>query len=347
MVEIGSEFSTNSVICGKNDYFEISDYPRKMVLSGRTGLHLIAEEMRPEVSGVCLPDYCCGSMIAPFLAHGYRVSFYSAFELTGQSIEAPAVLIMDYFGFLSDETKEFARRCKAEGKIVIVDATQTAFSHSQTYDVADYIVISYRKWFDSLCAAVYSKNGFRGAESGEVNRPYLDTWRRAAEQKHRYLQWNYGEKQEFLDLFSMANQMLECDYAGYHADAAEVKFLRRADSSFIRDSRRRNAKYLMDEIKKLSETFDIQLMFKDLEDEDCPLFVPILLDESKRGEIRKKLIDNHIYCPAHWPVDRKQVFSETPYHQKELSLICDQRYGLEEMKKQISTLAQILVALDS
>lgn len=43
---------------------------------------------------------------------------------------------------------------------MIVDATQTAFSRLATYPLADYIFVSYRKWTDCLCAAVYAKKGF-------------------------------------------------------------------------------------------------------------------------------------------------------------------------------------------
>lgn len=47
-----------------------------------------------------------------------------------------------------------------EKKILIVDATQTAFSRLATYPLADYIFVSYRKWTDCLCAAVYAKKDF-------------------------------------------------------------------------------------------------------------------------------------------------------------------------------------------
>ena len=53
-------------------------------------------------------------------------------------------------------------------------------------------------------------------------------------------------------------------------------------------------------------------------------------------ELRKYLIDNAIYCPIHWP---KSKFhnginqrAEMLYSQ-ELSLVCDQRYGSEDMNR--------------
>lgn len=344
-MEIGSEFSTHSIIFGKNEYFELSNYSKRYVLSGRTGLYLIAEELKTEFLNISLPDYCCGSMVAPFVEQGYHVSFYPAFDLNNAKIDesVQVVLIMDYFGFLSDQTLQFVSQCKKNGKIVIIDATQTAFSHSKTYELADYIVVSYRKWFDSLCAVVYSKNGFKVSGYNKEHPVYTKIWRNAANLKEEYLKDRGGDKEEFLTLFTKARHELDADYMNYNANVSEIEIMRNADSSFIREARRKNAKYLINEIKKISKISDVQLVFDAIEDEDCPLFVPILVNEDKRAIIRNELIINNIYCPIHWPIDQRYPYSNTFYHQRELSLICDQRYGLEEMRKQILILSKSLM----
>ena len=56
-MEIGSEFSENSISFGENKYFSIVDYPKRYVLSGRTGLHLIAKELKASVENISLPNY--------------------------------------------------------------------------------------------------------------------------------------------------------------------------------------------------------------------------------------------------------------------------------------------------
>ena len=253
------------------------------------------------------------------------------------------VLIMDYFGFLSDQTLQFVSQCKKNGKIVIIDATQTAFSHSKTYELADYIVVSYRKWFDSLCAVVYSKNGFKVSENNREHPSYTKIWRNAAILKEKYLKDCCGDKERFLTLFAKASNELDVDYINYSVNASEIEIMRNADSSLLRKIRRKNAKYLINEVKKISKNFDIQLIFDAIGDEDCPLFVPILLNEDKRTIIRNELIKNNIYCPIHWPIDQRYPYSKTFYHQREFSLICDQRYGLEEMRKQILILSKSLI----
>lgn len=350
-MEIGSEFYMNSSTTGINEYFDLSNYSKRFVLSGRTGLYLIADELKikTSISNILMPDYCCSSMIVPFVSREFSVSFYDSFDLKNIVVDetVQAILIMDYFGFISDQTLKFAAKCKNVGKIIIVDATQTAFSRSNVYNLADYIVVSYRKWLDSLCAVVYSKNGFSSTEAVKEQRAYNTIWRNAAKLKERYIRTSLGDKQEFLALYAKANCMLDEDYVGYKANPTEIDLLGRIDSSFIREIRRNNASYLITEVKKMSAYFNVQLLFDRVEKEDCPLFVPILVNETKRKLIRDELTKNSIYCPIHWPIDERYPHKKTLYHQKELSLICDQRYGIKEMRKQVSILSQVLSTTDN
>ena len=343
-MEIGSEFSEGSVFWGENKYLNIVDYPKRYVLSGRTGLHLIAEELKVEISNILLPNYCCSSMILPFYQQGFNISFYDSFNLDNIVLDKKihAILIMDYFGFLSEATVRFAMKCKNEGKIIIIDATQSAFSYVKTYELADYLIISYRKWFDCLSAVVYSKNGFKSPSIVYENNFYNKTWRNAAKLKKQYLSNLTGSKLEYLELYKKANQNLSNDYIGYTANLNECEIIRRADSSIIRKIRRTNAQYLINEVIKLSDKFDIRLIFEHIGEEDCPLFVPILLNTDRRAAIKKVLIDNGIYCPIHWPIDINIPHVNTLYHKQELSLICDQRYDFLAMRKQIAILTQAL-----
>lgn len=347
-MEVGSEFGNNSNRIGQNEYLQICSFPRKFFLSGRTGLHFIGQEIKNLVSEIVLPEYCCGSMIAPFAAQGYKISFYNSFDLNNVSVDETeqAFLILDYFGFLSDATLTFISKCKAAGKIVIVDATQTAFSHSKTYDLADYIVASYRKWFDCLCAVVFSKNGFNSAERIKEHTSYTRTWRKAAGLKENYLKGSPVDKNGFLDLFAQANHQLDIDCVDYTPDDTELVMLCEADSSFLRKRRRENAAYLMSAVKKLSTFSEVQLIFDIMRNDDCPLFVPILVNENKRNVIRSVLIKNNIYCPIHWPIDQRYPYCISQYHKREISLICDQRYGIDEMKKQVTVLSQALILAD-
>ena len=86
----------------------------------------------------------------------------------------------------------------------------------------------------------------------------------------------------------------------------------------------------------------MQIMFS-LTDNSVPLFVPVLFDfKEQRDFVRKKLIKRHIYCPIHWPQPNNipASFKVNDIVNCELSLICDQRYCLEEMKRLIKIIHQ-------
>ena len=53
-----------------------------------------------------------------------------------------------------------------------------------------------------------------------------------------------------------------------------------------------------------------------------------------RDELKRYLISNNIYCPVHWPKSeyhKLNVETEKLYNQ-EISLVCDQRYSLDDMQ---------------
>ena len=326
MKEIGSEFMANSFKHGNNQYINLVDYPKRYVLSGRTGLYLIAQELKLDgEKSIALPSYCCSSMICPFIDSGFNIEFYSENSLP----ISKNVLIMDYFGFSSKDTLEFVQCCKKRNKIIIIDATQTAFSRFETYNYSDYLVVSYRKWMDCLCAAVYSKNGFKTEECLKENIEYISKWRRASKMKKKYIEECIGEKKEYLDAFKDANSTLVSDYKEYRASKSEILIFENLDSSDLRDCRRKNAQVLMRLLKNTE-----LLMFKELYNEDCPLHVPIVLEAKKRDILRKKMINSEIYCPCHWPIDKNFIYIETELHYKEMSLICDQRYSVEDMERE-------------
>ena len=70
---------------------------------------------------------------------------------------------------------------------------------------------------------------------------------------------------------------------------------------------------------------------------DCPLFVPVLLEN--RDKVRKHLTENKIYCPVHWP---KPEGADSNIYDMELSLICDQRYGVNDMERIVSVLSEVI-----
>lgn len=328
--EIGSEFW--------------NDGPQKrdqvFLLSGRTALEFVIRDMkkRLDVKSALLPSYCCHTMIEPFYRHGVSVRFYDVYfnKEHGLSAEIPPAhenevfYDMTYFGFR--HLAKSSQPSQNDFVAFIEDKTHSWLSDNKE-STADYSYASYRKWtgFDALALATKREGEFSNFPT-LFNSQYSDLRKRAASMKRSFMESGTGDKQDFLDLFAKAEEALEKDYVGYKPTSETIAAFAQLDVSTIAETRRRNARILIEGLKDVSE---ITLIFPSVKDDEVPLFVPILLREN-RNELRKMLIKNAIYCPIHWP--------KSYYHQsisqranelyiQEMSLVCDQRYRTDDMNR--------------
>lgn len=62
-------------------------------------------------------------------------------------------------------------------------------------------------------------------------------------------------------------------------------------------------------------------LFPEISDNDCPLFVPIIIE--CRDELM--LIGKGVYCPVHWPISKHHILTNRTreIYEKELSIVCD------------------------
>ena len=112
--------------------------------------------------------------------------------------------------------------------------------------------------------------------------------------------------------------------------------MKNIDIDEVISKRRKNAKIIYEYLRKQTE---INYLKNVNLKKDTPLFVPIFLSNKKRNELKQYLIDNKVYCPNHWGIP-KQInnIEQKEIYNKELSLICDQRYDTDEIKKYIKIL---------
>lgn len=336
--EIGSEFWNDGPARRDKIY----------LLSGRTALEYIIRDIVKyhNVKSALLPSYCCHTMIEPFFRHGISVRFYDVYfdEMNGLSVEIPQAqkneifYYMTYFGFhqlmganMNKINKDFT--------VVIEDKTHSWLSGSSRF-YADYSYVSYRKWtgFDAIALANKETGAFSDFPEA-INIKYSNLRKRAFSMKRLFMDSDIGEKQGFLNLFEKAEELLETDYVGYKPSADTMAAFLQLDTTYIAEKRQRNAKILIHGLQDIPE---IELMFQTLQDDEVPLFVPVLLREN-RAELRKYLINNAIYCPIHWP---KSEFHEgisqraEMLYSQELSLICDQRYGSDDMYRIVECISK-------
>ena len=192
--------------------------------------------------------YCCDSMIAPFEKNGYEVKLY-AVEPYSNSIHRQiftdhgcnAILLLDYFGFESEETEVFAMAERLRGTAVILDRVQSAFSAAKACTYADYTITSWRKWFFSCAATAEKKCGeWLVTKPNRVNEEYIALRREAANLKAKYIGTGVGEKQRYLEKFSDSEGILENDFVEYAAEAQSLEELRHIDAAENKPRAQRN-----------------------------------------------------------------------------------------------------------
>lgn len=313
--EIGSEFWTIPV-SGQNDLFPADT---QWFRSGRSALTAILREGR--FRKAALPQWCCDSMILPFLQEGVQVEFYPVLEQT-QLPEADVTLVMDYFGW---------KQCPVEPKgTVIRDLTHSLLRPAD--QSGDYCFGSLRKWA-GFWTGGYAW-GLKEPVRYEENDGLCERLRRQAmEEKERYIS-GLTDSKGYLSVFAQAEDALEV-HGVFPAAQRDILLARSLDVDLIRRRRRENARVLLEGLGELA-------LFRGLGEEDCPLFVPVLLDD--RDRVRRHLIGHQVYCPVHWP--------KTDYHRldtnaqklydHELSLVCDQRYSPEDMERVVALIRDIL-----
>jgi hypothetical protein len=334
--EIGSEF-WDAEISGA---FSTN---RKTYLSGRTALAAIISDLKSRgARRVCLPDYCCESMIEPFLRQGMQICFYpvqqneTSLTFSLEKVEnCDAVLLVNYFGFMDSETKASMRKCREAGKSVILDLTHAVFFDDEEY-CADYIFGSYRKW-----------TGVEAGFSSGKRQPQLESWRlnetgskylmlrqEARQIKYEFVTGGYSDedmRRKQLSLFEKAEELLDKEYLS-DTDEKNKARIRSLDTDYIRDKRRNNAKTLYAFSSQLKLC---RLMFSALSDNVIPLTVPILVTEGRRDSLRTFLRERGVFCPVHWPLTslHKAEKGALELYREELSLICDQRYDVSDMAR--------------
>lgn len=331
--EIGSEFHKMEFGKGRGLSFPIEGC---LVFSGRTAIETVLKELS-HVKKAVLPSYCCDSMIEPFRRAGIIVAFYPVRFENGLKMDvqipedADILLWCNYFGYrtLMPDMLDFKKR----GGVIIEDITHSLISAS-SYDMqSDYLVASIRKWEPINCGGYCAAVNRKFAHTPVLSPPadFVDNKTSAMDLKVEYLKdLDEDKKQQFLTMFGNSNHWLAEHYSDLTIDSWSKEYLSHVDTEEQKMIRRNNAHVLYEGLRN-----KVEFLFPE-EDMDCPLFVPIVIPN--RNEVRRLLTENRIYCPIHWP---KPEGGDSNLYELELSLVCDQRYNEEDMRRIVSVISQV------
>lgn len=348
--EYGSDFVEKEPTKAKKEIFQgeyIHDY-----LLGRTALDAIVQDAIVEqgIETVLLPSYCCHTMIHPFVRRGLRVRFYNIVPAEGGGIKYcidreqhfDAILIMQYFGFHNENFFDIVHGLKDKKKVVIEDATHSVLQPNPYSRESDYVFASYRKWMATKGGAIVIKReGLMrdgtdiATDEQSVRDRYLAVKGRAIAEKKKYFTEKCKTEKTYRQFFHEAEQMIETQYAGFEIDNESRECIYDSDYERMKTIRQTNAKYLIEGLRDIPQ---INLLFNDVTDKDVPLFVPICMETTKRQSLRQYLVEHNIFLPIHWPLSELHKITEEGRRlfENELSIICDQRYDVEDMEYIIS-----------
>lgn len=359
--EIGSEFWTDCTPKAESKWgmraqriYELHSFKVVETLAGRTALEHVAEIVAGKgFRTICMPSYCCHTMIEPFLRHDLDVTFYDV-VLTAQGLHreidercvSDVVLLMDYFGHTDAETFVIAKKLKEDGKLLIYDATHSMYSGEVDYSPYDYVCGSYRKWTDINCGFVAWKEDLKYGEI--TQRPLFGSYAQVRtelfEKKAIYMGGGRINKEDFLSLIGQSDALLANDYHHQMPDQRSKEVLMKTDISFLKNRRWENARVLTDWINDINSD-KVRCLYPLLNTEDTPLFVPVIFkNKEQRDMVRNFLIEQEIYCPVHWPISKEHIIKELTQsiYERELSLVCDQRYEREDMERIVTCINEII-----
>src|SRR5699024_7629577 len=117
----------------------------------------------------------------------------------------------------------------------------------------------------------------------------------------------------------------------YEIDKDSYQTLQNLNLDYIINRRKENVQLIYE---NLSTNKKFDLFFSELENGDCPIFVPIVFNNKlERDALRRHLIKNRIYCPVHWPITTMaEEKSKTDIYENELSMVTDQIYDTTEIE---------------
>lgn len=350
--EIGSEFWDIPVV-ERSSWLDTFPSDVEWFVSGRSALGCILDDalLTHDIKRAAIPSWCCESMIEPFSNRGIQIVFYSVqasriggLERTYEAIDQCDLLLeVGYFGFEKTPFTIF------EG-VVVQDLTHSLFSSLDVLDSRiehanddarrpDYCFGSLRKW------AGFWTGGYAWKASGCLSRPkqfskvsleFSALRRQGMAEKSAYISGLSDEKL-YLDSFSRAEEIIDKCTASDAASQRDIMMAKQLDVRWMMVQRYDNAKTLLAELSDFA-------VWPEITKGVCPLFVPILVPKAVRNGLRRFLAENDIYCPVHWPISAKHHLTnvQLELYDKELSLICDQRYNYDDMIREVQLVKEYL-----
>lgn len=309
--------------------------------SGRNAIRLILNNIESKTKKALLPAYTCDTVIEPFIEKGYEIEYYDInkkllidekeFKNKVESFKPEIILVHAYFG--KDTISNIRKYLKTikNKTCIIEDITQLLLKEKQDLETAHFLIGSFRKWC-TIPDGGFIKNNTTvkiKVDNYRENTQFIQKQLEAFKRKQEYAKtMQQVIKDQYLKLYREAKQMLDDNKTEIFLMSQYTrKILERCDFEYIKERRKKNYQYLAN---------NLTTILGKLEDEEVPLYFPMLVDKKIRKDFQNYMAERKIYCPVIWPkYDKLKIekYKCNEIYDEIICIPCDQRYDEKDMEK--------------
>lgn len=317
--------------------------------SGREPFLAVAEQVAPARKVVLMPYFTCSTVYQPFIENNWQIVFYrvgkdlridSAHVLALYEAHKPALAVfMEYSGTdLSQEELQTVGKLKRSGCVTIVDRTQNIYSLTKAPEV-DFYCGSLRKWFCCPDGAYLERNGDiplpPAPPEGVCNDVYSTACAAMMFANGLLRERKIRQYRQIANFFLKLSAAYVCGQPvrlRNMSDYSRAVYLRQRDKDSLYTGRRMdNFRYIYDRIAEFTTVRPVCADIGNIT--SAPLYFHVYADD--RTLLSRYLSEKGVITSINWmkPEMFDRLDADTEYiFQHILSLPCDQRYTLEDMK---------------
>lgn len=348
-MEFGSDFHSIKDFLSEKD--ELSLPKGNLYALGRHALFEIIKAIGPHT--LWIPSYYCMESINILRSLDLNMEFYptSPEENPVTAIKKlplkrdDALLLMNFFGLWG------AQSTPEVDCMVIEDHSHDLFSRWARESKADFCFASLRKTYPIAEGGIlWSHKNHPLPEIPEDFQSHADNASRrlqAMELKAEYLEHNSGNKSEFLKTYRETEECFD-HLAPAPLNNVDKGILNKFDAAVWLDRKKRNWNLLCEVLIANRESLIpfriVSNSYFHVDGYDATPFSFVILLDSKetRDSIRKEMINQEIYPAILWNLPDSSNPQALQFSERMLSLHCDARYNLDNIKELSAKLLNIL-----
>jgi dTDP-4-amino-4,6-dideoxygalactose transaminase len=348
MKQFGGEIQLEDLVIDRKN---VKHNENQIFLShGRAAIHLILRSIVP--SGVfLLPSYLCESIIQPFIHNNIDFDFYEVDDNLNINIDdiiskiktknIQGLYIINYFGFcFNTHVIQYLNSIKSEVLIIEDYSHGSLNDFNNTHSIGHFVFSSLRKYLpipDGCILINHSEIKLRNDLINE-NANYFFNLKFAG----RLLKSIFNNHMQdsdieiaYLKILQEGEKILDIENEIYSISNYSYNVVSTIDLNKIRITRQENFKSLL---KLFSDSaINCQPIFEYVENDVSPFVFPVKVKKEKRDLLKKKLVQENLFCPILWPLPgtvNPNRFPKT--YNLSLSILClpvDQRYNIADMRE--------------